>query len=337
MSVPAREVPDRLQDLFGRARRRIRAVWLLATSEAFGPYLVGAALVVALTGWLRPWSWPEPAAIGLLVVGVILLIVVGVGQRLPDIAVARTLDRGLDTEDALVTALEFAPTDTFGPRVHARAAQFVNADVAEAIPTPWRPKPLAVIAALLVALGVVLVVGNPQDDARAQRAADLEVIEELAEEFEERADATEADPELGAEGDALAEQLRQLAEELRQADDLDAAIDELTETQDELLSSVDSQDLSERAATEGLQRTLDANPLAAGASAAAQLEALSGATSDLTPEERDALAERLAELAATQEAGDEATADALAEAAEALEAGDAAAAAAALALSLIHI
>ncbi len=325
------EPPQELHGLFARARRRLRTIWVVATSSAYAPWVGLAALLVALIGWVRPWSWPEPVALGLLIVSVVALLVGAFALRLPSPAVARALDRGLETDDALITALQFAPTDAFGPRVHARANQYAHTPVDEALPVPWRPQPLMIAAGLALAAVAAIVFTNPQDSVREQLAADQQAIEELAEEFEELAEELETAPDATAETDAIAEQLAALAEALRESDDLETATDELTETQEELLRSIDADDLSQRAASQGLERTLSANPLADGGDAAAQLEALSAGLGELTEEERAALAERLEELAETQAAGDAETAEALAEAAEALAAGDAQAAQAALA------
>ena len=223
-------LPTALRGVFGRARRRLRAVWLTATTSELGPWVAGAAALVALIGWVRPWSWPETVALGVLAAGFVVAIVGAVVLRLPDPVVARALDRGLDTDDAFVTALQFAPTDAFGPRVHARAESFAGADVGTAMPLPWKPKAWALLAALVTIVVLLVVLRNPQDEVRERLAADQARIAEVADDFEER--AAELDGLGSEEADALAEELRALAESLREADDVDAAVEALEGTQD---------------------------------------------------------------------------------------------------------
>ena len=323
------ELSAGVESLLQRGSRRLRTIWLAATATMTAPWIALLAILVALVGWVRPWSWPEPVALAVLVIGVVAIAVGTMLLRLPRHTVAVALDRGLDTDDALVTALQFAPTDPFGDRVHARAGNYVDAPLEDALPMPWRLRPWMIVAVLLAGLIALIVVQNPQDDVRTRLAEEQEQIDALADEFEQRAEDIEAE-DLGETGDQLAEELRALAEALREADDLDAAIDELDSTQEDLLRSLDSQDLAQRAAAEGLERTLENNPLGAGAGAAEQLASLADSLSDLSAEERAELAERLEQLAETQSEGDPETAEALQDAAEALQQGDAAAAAAAL-------
>ena len=309
-----------LVDLLRRGRRRLRAVWLAATSTAFAPWVAAAAVLIALVGWVRPWSWPEPTAVGLLLVALVAVAVGATALRLPEHTVARALDRSLDTDDALVSALQFSPADPFGDRVHARAESFAAADVRSAMPTPWRPKPWLLAGALVAGLVVLVVVRNPQDSVRDRLAADQEAIEEVAEQFEDAAEQLEAE-QTGDEADALAQELRELAESLREADDLESAIDELEAAQDELLRSIDAEDLAQRAAAQGLERTLQQNPLGAGSNAAEQFSSLADSLEQLTAEEQAELAERLEQLADTQSAGDPDTSEALQDAADALQQG----------------
>ena len=258
MSAPSTS----LSALLGRGRRRLRTVWVAATSSDFGPWLLGVAVVVALLGWLQPWSWPETLAIGIVATGLVSLMVGFFALRLPDLVVARALDRGWETDDALLSALHFAPTEPFGDRVHTRAEQWTTADVGEALPLPRRPRAWMLMGALVIALVVAILLRNPQDDVRERLAAEQETVDALAETYEELADEIAAEGS-GEESDQLAERIEQLAAELRNSESLTEAADELRSAQDDLLRSVDADDLAERAAVQGLQSSLESNPLAA--------------------------------------------------------------------------
>src|ERR687898_367288 len=86
-----------------------------------------AALALVLAGRMRPWAWPERAAlvmVGLVVLGVALLALV---VRIPPLLAARAADRGLRTGDAFAAALELAETPGVLPeRVRGRAAALAS-------------------------------------------------------------------------------------------------------------------------------------------------------------------------------------------------------------------
>ena len=324
---------ERWGKLFRRARLRIRAAWLAAVAQDRGAIVLGAAVVLAMVGWILPWTWTEQAALGVIVVSVGAAMVWALLQRLPDPVIARALDRSLHTEDAFVSALQFAPTDTFGSAIHDRAASFADADVKTAMPMPWRPKKVAVLGVLLAVLLIALVVRNPQDARREEVAQERERVDELASSLEQEAQALREsnDPSSAA----LALELASVAQSLREVEDVEAAAVRLDEAQDDLLLTLDADALAQRGAVQGLERALDAQPFPGAttvseASASTQLASLAGSLEQVSDQERDAVARRLAELASSQSAGDSETAAALNAAAEAIEAGDLAAAAVAL-------
>lgn len=49
-----------------RMRRRLRLVWAWATAAWVAPAVAGVALAAVVVGWLRPWAWPEPAAVAVV-------------------------------------------------------------------------------------------------------------------------------------------------------------------------------------------------------------------------------------------------------------------------------
>ncbi len=309
-----------LAKVFATARRRLRAAWMAATGEMVVPALGAAAVALVLIGWIWPWPWPEPAAAVVVAAGLVGLIGYGLFFRVPDFVVARALDRGLENHDELTTALEVDPDGAFSERLFDRVGELTTDDASEAIGLPFSWKPWAIGGALLVAALGLAVVQNPADDDRARLDAERAAIAEVAETLETRAEELADNPET----EALAAEVAALAEELARESDLDDALARLEEVSTELAEANDAEALAERAASRGLQRTLEATPLAAGATPADQFEALAAAAAEGSLDEQQLaeLAERLAELAATQEAGDPATADALDAAADAAAAGD---------------
>ena len=311
--------------LFRHARRRIRAAWLVAFTQDRGHIAVGLAIAIAAIGWVFPWSWPERAAL----VGLSGCAVAALGwtviQRLPDPQVARALDRSLDTDDALVTSLQFAPTDPFGAAIHARAQSFADSDVTEAMRLPWRQRKVTLLAFLLVVLLAVIVVRNPQDESRDELAREQDRIDELATSLEADAQALRSSD--NAASSELADQLLEAASALRAAENADDAADRLEQAQDDLLRTLDADALTQRGAVTGLERALDAEafPGAASpvsASASDRLSTLAESVSQISEQERGQLASRLQALADAQATGSFDTAEALSEAAAAIDAGD---------------
>ena len=80
--------------LIQSGRRRMRRAWILRTAEETWPIALAAAAVIAAVGWVRPWTWPEPVAIGLVVAAVSVVFVVGLVVRIEDLEVARAIDNG---------------------------------------------------------------------------------------------------------------------------------------------------------------------------------------------------------------------------------------------------
>lgn len=310
--------------------RRLRLVWAWATAAWLAPATAAIALVLVAVGWLVPWTWPEPAAIGVALAVVAGLLAWAVLQPLPQHLVARAADRGLQTGDSFESALHFKELEgPFGERIQTRAENLAaNADPAIAAPLPAYDRRWMVAGALGAIALVGGLVANPQDDERAQRAAEAQQISDVADQIEDQAAELAADPATAA----LAEELEALAEELRSTDELLEA-QEILEAKAESLDGQEPANFdSQRAAAEGLERSLTDRPLAGvpSASAAEQIAALGETLDSLSEQQQQALAERLADLAATQAAGDPATAEALAQAASALASGDVSAARAAL-------
>ncbi len=312
-----------------RGRRRIRLVWMSATSTRFGPIVAAVAVLLAGLGWLRPWFWPESAALGVLCLGIVGLLATALAMRLPDLIVARSLDKGLKTSDALVGALEVPDDDPFATSVRERADSFVDSDLRKAMPIQLRWKPWLATGSLLVLLTALIVIANPQDTRRDEIVAQQAAVDDVADEIEKLAEELSELPDNEVDQTTI-DKLNALAEEIRKTDSVEDATEKLEQAQTELLRELGSDKLSERAASDGLEQTLEQNPVAPGETAAEQLAAAAEQVDELTDEQAQELADRLDDLAETQRDGDPETAEALAEAAEALREGDSDAAAAAL-------
>ncbi len=326
-----------MTELLAGVRRRLRLAWAVATAELMAPVVAGLALLLVLVGRVRPWSWAEPAALGVALAGVLGLAGAVVALRVPVTVAARAADRGLATGDAFFTALELdrrgASGGPFPERVRVRAARLAAGHrPAEAVPVRLHGRRLGFVALLALAAVGLAVTANSQDDVRRRRAAERQALGAEAARLRDAAAEVRqaANPAAGQE--AVARRLEELARALAQAPDLAAGRDALDAAARELSSRISSGLLSEKAAVRGLDRSLASAPLpgAGTGDAAAQLRAAAAALAGLTPEQRTALADRLAALAATQTAGNPEAASRLAAAAAALRAGDNGAAASAL-------
>jgi hypothetical protein len=312
-----------LTPLFRAIRRRLRVAWALTTLQLSAPLVALGALALVLAGRFFDIAWAEPAA--LLLVAAVVAVVTGYALvcRVPDLLVARAADRGLRTRDAFATSLELAGhDDDFADRVRHRAQELAGvAEPKEAVHYRLLRKPTGIAALIAPAALVLAFIANPQDALRERRANDAAAIEATA-------DVVEAEAQRIAElpgGQDAAERLQQLADELSNTDSLEMADELLQEAEAELRNEVGTDTLATTAATEGLQRSLENSPLPGASSEQSvqqQLDALAGELPGMSDSERSDAAERLEALAATQEAGDPATADLLREAAQAIRDGD---------------
>ncbi|MEQ1702805.1 MAG: hypothetical protein ABMA25_22070, partial [Ilumatobacteraceae bacterium] len=312
-----------LTPLFRSVRRRLRVAWALTTLQLFAPIVALGALALVLAARFFDLPWAEPAALVLVGAAVVGVLVYAAVCKVPDMIVARAADRGLQTRDAFATSLELEGSDgEFAQRVRHRAAEL--ADVAapkEAVHYRLLRKPTGIAAVIAPAALMLALIANPQDALREQRAEDTAAIEATADVLRSEAERIAEQPG----GEQAAERLQQLADELSKTDSLEKADDLLQEAAAELRDEVGTDTLAKKAATEGLQRSLENSPLPGASSEQSvqeQLEALGGELPSMTEEERNEAAERLDDLAATQEAGDPATAELLREAAEAMRNGD---------------
>lgn len=324
-----------MTSLLYAVRRRLRLAWALATVQLVAPAVAAAALVLVLIGRVRPWSWPEPAAVAVAGAAMLTVVAAALAVRVPITVAARAADRGLATGDAFATALELErrhPPSPLADHVKARAVDLAaGRSASDAVPLRLRPRRLLVVGVLATCAVVLGLVANHQDDVRRRQAGEQRALAaEAARQAKAADELKKAAQSRGQE--EVARQVQELARALAAATNLQEGRAAVDKTARELASGLSPDLLAQKAAARGLDRTLAASPLpqTGNGDATSQLQALAGALSKLSPEERLALADRLAGLAATQTTGDPAAARALEQAAGALRAGDLGTAGAAL-------
>ena len=241
---------------------------------------------------------------------------------------ARAADRGLGTGDVFATALEVEggrAAGPFGERVRARASDLAaGRRPSEAVPVRLERRRMGVVAGLTVAAVALGLTANHQDVVRRRQAADQQVLDAEADKLRGRGRGDPGrHPARRRTRTSWPQRLEELARELASAPDLPQGQEALDAAARELAGQLSSNLLAQKAAVRGLDRSLASSPLpgaSAGADAASQLRSAASALAQLSPEERQALAERLAALAATQAAGNTDAASALSAAAAALAA-----------------
>lgn len=322
-----------LHSLLKAVRRRLRLAWGVATGQLLMPWVLLLAALLTGLGRLRPLTWADPAALVAVGAAIASLAVWAASKRVPLGVAARAADRALRTKDAFATALELGPPgpdgNPFAAHVAARAARLTAGRTArDAIAVRIDNRRAVASVMLVIAVVALAVLPNVQDEVRRRQAAEQALLREEGRRLEEAAAALRRKPA----GKAAARELEKLARELAAAKSLAQGRQTIDRAAEGLAGRLDPNLLALKAAVRGLDRSLAAQPLPSSnaGSASQQLQAVAAALSKLSPEERAAVAERLAALAATQDAGARETAAALREAAEGLRLGDAASAAAAL-------
>jgi hypothetical protein len=165
--MAAREALDRLVD---RVATQVR--WRRAEHDALRGVFVGAAAavpVLLLRGVLDPWA--VPAAVALVVAGLLVGGLRGLCRSVPAGAAARVADRGFGLQDRLATALEWADRPDRTPLVEAlladaeqRARTVPSRQVVpRAIPRQarWLPVPVVIVVTLALLPALPLPSGLP--------------------------------------------------------------------------------------------------------------------------------------------------------------------------------
>ena len=320
-----------LAPLLGAMRRRLRTAWAIATVQVLAPIAVGAALVLVVLGRFFDLAWSEPVALVVVICGVLAVLLVAALLKVSDATSARAADNGLHTRDAFASALEFGDNESdFGQRIQDRAAHLATgARAKDAVPFRfYRRQVLA--AGLLCPVALILaLIANPQDARRAQRALDRATIATAVKSLQAEATRLESVPH----GAAAVLRLQQLIKELGKTASLAETDELLQNAAADLQRDIGNDLLAKKAATQGLEKSLENQPLpntSAGASVQDQLAKAADNLDNMTNQDKQDLADRLDQLAAAQEAGDPAAAAALHDAAAAVRAGATSAAKAAL-------
>jgi hypothetical protein len=319
---------DTRRGFLRRVQYRIRLAWLSSTAQIYAPYLgLGVALAFAVQ-WLTPWEGALAVSVAAIATFAIALGIGAATLRVTRWDAARAAERGLGARDVFTTALEFEGDDQ---EVHCliqdRADRVAEStDAAAAIPI--RPQPDLLRRAALAA-GMALVIGllPPLGDSQALSADLVAELEAEAAGLEKMAEAIE---ESGVENaDEIVAELERLATELREVESLEDALEAIDATEKRLEAQVDPQLLAKKTAVQGLARDLTLRPLVSGvgADASTQFETLTDSLGELSEPELRALSDRLADLAASQAAGNPELSDLLSQAAADIAAGDLAGAA----------
>jgi len=340
--MPRESHAPQLMQALKLVRRRLFLIRLVRRAGA--GLLAGSCAGLALLAAAR--FLPVPEAPLVAAVAVLAGVAIGAGlalrPRIDDRAAARVMD-GAGTDDAVVTALDMLHLDTPVARLQradaeAAAARFA-AGLGERIPWPRgreRRLYLAGLAAVWIAAAAALLIPNPMEERLAAREAlgdEIGRIERALDELDASGGLAEQDRE------ALTEPLHRLRERaLREEPEALRAEWEAAEREIARLAAefgqkrqalrAWAQEWQRTPGLEALGRALERGGRQAVREAAEQTGSL---LARLTPGQREALAERLRELAASApDAAGEALREALERAAGALESGGAEAAAEAL-------
>ncbi|MDW8098703.1 MAG: hypothetical protein RML36_04350 [Anaerolineae bacterium] len=275
------------------------------------------------------WAWASPLA---WLAGVFAWTLAR-PQALMD--VARRADVELALKERLSTAVELAQDDShFDPDLVVRQradALSVASRIRPSrdLPIRWPRRALAGAAIALAGALVLTALPNPMDAILAERALVAQTAREEAEKLERLTETLEESKALDeAEQQALLQELRDLIVRLRaNRGDRAEALTELAEFREHLRERLDPQSAARRSALESLTAQLvklaRAEGLASGSEKTAQLldELLQG-LSQMGPEEREQLAQRLEQAATRLNTTDATLAQALRQVAAAVRRGD---------------
>lgn len=327
----------------GRVRARLRlrdGLWLAQRSLWLG---LGMAALALLAGRLWPIErvWIGAlAALGLWLAGVTAWALF---RPLPVMRVARLADAELRLKERLSSSLaldrekDAAVAAAFDPRLvtqaHADALRAARAiQPTRDFPLRWERRPLTAAAGLLLAAGLLYWLPNPMDRVIAERQAVAQEAQRQAQQVEKLRqqvqNAQEMSPE---ERDALLKQLAELAKQLKEnPGNREQALADLSRLEENLRARLDAKAGQRQAALEAMAAQLQAlakaaNPQVGDLQAAADaVKQLADQMQQMTPEERQALAQQLSQMAArAAQAGDSSLAQALTSLAQAAQSGNA--------------
>lgn len=337
-------IEAQLRAWYGRYRLQNGLVWAPRGLLAGLLLAVVAATVTRLRPFLtnRELGW---LALALAGVGLLIALIVVLGQRAALPQQARFADRQFRLQERASTAVEIhagllsVPPALAQQQFADTVAAIERVDTAAALPLRLARRDWVIILVAAALLGTAVLLPNPQESTLLQqRAVDASIDEQIAElealteEIQENPALTEAQQEeLTAPLESALTQLQEgemgQEEAVAALSEAEAELRELaaenstTNLQQTLQNA--GQPLAENSAGQSLGQALQGGNLSQAGAAAAQL---ADALPSLSSEEQAALAADLAETAAALQGVDDQLAQQLAEAAAALQNGDTAAA-----------
>ncbi len=301
-----------------------RSLWLAAA----------ATTLVALAGRLLPIAHLRLWAAAPLLLWLLGVIGYALFRPMPPARVARRVDQLLGLRERLATALELHDRDAhdlLSERQQEDAGALARTLTARQLPLRVDRQPLLwAIPPLILSALLLFVLPNPQDQVLAQRQAVQAALAESADQLAELERQIGEETQLSAEDrERLLKELQALQEQLRRnPGDPQEALADLSAAEARLRQNLDPNSDARRAALEQLARNLETlsgrqpGQRPDVQQAASQLDQLAQQLDQLSPAERQQLAEQLAQQAAQTAASDPATAQRLQNAANALRQGD---------------
>jgi septal ring factor EnvC (AmiA/AmiB activator) len=320
-------------------RLRLRDGLILAQRTLWLAILLAG--LVLLAGRVFPierinWAW---ASLALWLAGCTSY---ALAHPLPDMHIARQVDVELNLKERLSTSLALEKEQgsrlfaSFAPELvkkehqdALRAAQAI--DPARDFPLRIERRAMSRAAGLLAAALLLTFLPNPMDAVIAERKSVVEAARRQAVEIEKTRQKIETAQEMSPEErKELLRKLAELAEQLRSnPGDRQQALADLSRLDEALRQKMDPKGDQRQAALEAMAAQLQAmakneNPQIGDLQAAAQAaEQLAKQMETMSKEEREALAQQLAEMAArAAQAGDTSLAQALAALGQAAQSGD---------------
>jgi hypothetical protein len=298
-------------------------------------------LLLILLGRLYPLTYPVVLlAVGLTLtmMGLLLALAFAILWPYSSLAVARLLDRRLNLDERLSTALELTADNHDTPLIIIQAQhddtlrRLQKIDPVRAFPLhiPWRWATVAGVLVLAIVAGMLM--PNPQVDNLHRRAKTEQAIAKQKEQFEEiRAELLEDEALLETpQGEELVQTLDDLIETLEKDDlSLEEALAAISEAE-QMLASLQDVTAQQSATLNDMAQTFNQFDSTADLAEALQqrdftraAEALASAGNNLStdPESGQELAEALRQAAqAAEQAGNTELAESLSQAAESLSA-----------------
>jgi hypothetical protein len=335
---------EELQGHLARFRKRLRLCdgWLLAQRTLWWAALV-ALLWMAVGRVLPVASLKELAATS---AALWLLGVLGYSLFRPmsPLRVACRVDGELGLKERLSTSLALQNGSdklpegvraSFKPelvdRLHAdaiTAARRIRPE--QAFPMLWLRRPLLMAAGLALAVVLLAVLPNPMERVLAERDSVKRTAQQQAKKIDDLKKEVQESQELTpAEREELLRKLEELAKQLREnRGDREAALADLSKAEESLREKLQPNASARQAALEAMAAQLQA--LSKGehkpgdlTAAAKDLQNLAEAMKSMNESERQALAQALAQMAASAgQAGDAGLAQALADLSMAAQSGD---------------